>query len=124
MKQTNYHDEMIRYGDPPTTGSRRRKGGYPIMSYNDRSPEVVAMNAHLRASTYPEQTDGKLNARPGLTNTKARLRKRLHPFLHLSRLYDTQARDNFVKEAIVLLLLVAASAWPIIHSVRAIIARW
>jgi len=125
MKPTNQHEDMVRYGDPAMVRSRRGRGGYSVMTYNDRSSETRAMNAYLRASSYPEQRDGKrFRSRSHLTNTKTRSKKRLHPFLHLSQRYDAPARDNFIREGIVFVLLVAAAAWPIIHSVQAIIAMW
>src|SRR5665213_2822259 len=34
MKPTNQHEDMIRYGDPAMVRSRRRKGGYSVMTYN------------------------------------------------------------------------------------------
>ncbi len=125
MKRTNHHEEMIRYGDPLMAGSRRRRGGYPVMTYNDRSPEVTAMNAHLRASRYPEQKDEKrFKTRSRLTNGDVLAQNRVHPFLHLGGQYDTQERDNFIKEAVLFVLIVAASIWPIIHSLQAIAAWW
>ncbi len=94
------------------------------MTYNDRSPEVAAMNAHLRASSYPERADHeRSNERPHLTSGDGLARKRLRSFLHLGRQYDTQARDNFISEAVLLVLIVVAAVWPIIHSVQAMTAR-
>ena len=123
MKQTNHHEEMIRYGDPLMAGARRRRGGYPVMTYNDRSPEVAAMNAHLRASRYPEKKDEKrFNVSSRLTSGNVFVQKRVHPFLHLGNQYDTLARDNFISEAVLFVLIVVASAWPIVHSVQAMAA--
>lgn len=83
------------------------------------------MNAHLRASSYPERADEKRsNERPRLTSGDGLVRKRMRSFLHLGRQYDTQARDNFISEAVFFVLIVAASVWPIVHSVRALAAMW
>lgn len=125
MKQINQHEAMINYGDHHKVSSRRRRTGSSATTYNDRSPEVAAINAHLRAASYPAQEGEKQGNSPSrLTNAKARIRKRLHPLLRLSQQYDTQARDNFVREGVLFALLVTASVWPIVHSVRAIIAMW
>ncbi len=123
MKQMNHHEKMIRYGNPLVTRTRRGQRGYPVMTYNDRSPEVAAMNAHLRASRYPEQTNEKrMSDRPRQMSDKMLIRNRMRSFLHLGKRYDTQARDNFIKEAVLFVLIVAASIWPIIHAVKAITA--
>ncbi|MGH8093162.1 MAG: hypothetical protein ACREIF_06795 [Chthoniobacterales bacterium] len=100
MKQTSHFEEMIGYGSPLTAGERRRRGGYPVMTYNDRSPEVTAMNAHLRALRYPEQKDDRrFNVRSRLTSGNLLAQNRVHPFLYLGKRYDRQARDNFIREA-------------------------
>lgn len=126
MKQTNHHDEeMIRYGDPLMGGGWRKRRAYPAINYHDRSPEVAAMNAHLRASAYDEQ-EGRKQAETAsrLTNGAAVARNRMRSFLHLGRQYDTKARANFVREAMPLALLVTLSAWAIISAVQALAARW
>ena len=125
MKQTNYHnEEMTRYRDPLMGGGWHKRSGYPAINYNDRSPEVGAMNAHLRASAYAEQ-EGRRQVEPAsrLTNGVAVACNRMRSFLHLGRQYDTKARDNFVREAIIFALLVTLSAWIIISAVQALAAR-
>ena len=83
------------------------------------------MNAHLRASSYPERADEELfNARPRLTSDDGLVRKRMRSFLHLGRQYDAQAKDNFIGEAVFFVLFIAASVWPIVHGVRALTAEW
>ncbi|PZR70603.1 MAG: hypothetical protein DLM73_17370 [Chthoniobacterales bacterium] len=125
MKQNDHHEEMIRYGDPLMSGSRRRRGGYPVATYNDRSPEVAAMSAHLRSSSYPERAEEeRSNERRRLTSHDGLVRNRMRSFLHLGRQYDTQARDNFISEAVFFVLIIAASVWPIIHTVQAMVATW
>jgi hypothetical protein len=95
------------------------------LSYNDRSPEVTAMNAHLRASAYDEaQLERGTGSLPSLTNGAVRARARTRSFLHLGRQYDAQARDNFTKEAVFIALIVGLSIWPIVHAVQALAARW
>ncbi|MEP6670678.1 MAG: hypothetical protein ABJF10_16085 [Chthoniobacter sp.] len=64
MNHTNLHEEMIRYGDPLGASTRRKRRGYPVLPFNDRSPEVAAMNAHLRASAYPETKTEDAPERP------------------------------------------------------------
>ena len=125
MKQTNTHENMIRYGDSPIAGGRRRRRGYRAANYQDLSPEATAMNAHLRAAAYGRQDlRRQLDTGPGLTNGAMALRNRTRSFLHLGRQYDIQARDNFASEAILFALIVALAAWPIIHAVQALAARW
>ena len=38
--------------------------------------------------------------------------------------YEAQARDNFMWEAVVLALIATVAAWPILHAVQALMARW
>jgi hypothetical protein len=127
MKRTNHHhhEAMIRYGEPAFGATRRRRRGSMDLSYNDRSPEVTAMNAHLRASAYGEaQLERAAGPLPSLTNGAARARDRIRSFLHLGRQYDVQARDNFTKEAVFFALIIGLSIWPIVHAVQALAARW
>ena len=66
------------------------------------------MNAHLRAAAY-----GRQELFPPAANKRAR------SFLNLSRQYDTQARENFAKEAVIFaVIVIVAVAWPFIHSMR------
>ena len=119
MKQTNNYEEIIRYGDPLMGGGRRRRRGYPAIHYNDRSPEVAAMNAHLKASAYGDETDRRQpQAAHRLTTHTVPTRNGIRSFLHLGRRYDTQARDNFKREAVLFVLIVAMSIWSIIHAVQ------
>jgi hypothetical protein len=125
MKKTNnhHHEEMISYGEPSFGATRRRSRGSMALSYNDRSPEVAAMNALFRASAYDEALlERETGPLPTLTNVAARARTR--SFLHLGRQYDAQARDNFTKEAVFIALIVGLSIWPIVHALQALAARW
>ena len=125
MKQMNHHEEMIRYGEPFLGATRRKRRGFAVLNYNDRSPEVAAMNAHLRASAYGE-TKGGNETRPvsSLTTRGAVARNRARSFLGLGSQYDTQARDNFVSEVVLFALIATLAVWPIIHAVQALVARW
>jgi hypothetical protein len=119
MKQTNNHEQMIKYGPPLMSGGQRRRRGYPAINYNDRSSEMNAMNAHLKASAYGDQSDGKqLESASRLTNSATPPRHRLRWFLHLGDRYDTQARHNFKREAVLFVLIAALSIWSIIHAVQ------
>jgi len=121
----NHHEKMIRYGEPWISATRRKRHGFAVMDYNDRSPEVAAMNAHLRASAYDE-TKGRNESRPFsiLTTGDAVARYRARSFLGLGRQYDTQARDNFVREAVLFALIATLAVWPILHAVQALMGGW
>jgi hypothetical protein len=113
------HHHIIAYREPLSTVPRRQRR-FGRVTYNDRSPEVSAMNAHLRVSAYPERVSTAqgtdLNARAGA----APIRRR--SFLNLLREYDKQARDNFSKEAVPFLILtVMALAWPIFYTFRTLV---
>ena len=88
---------IIRYGEPFTRSFRRRNRGFTGANYNDRSPQVIAMNAHLRAAAYREGESRSSSAydangaRVGAIETGSLPR--------LLRQYDNQARANFAKEA-------------------------
>ncbi|HEY2802227.1 MAG TPA: hypothetical protein VGI85_16690 [Chthoniobacterales bacterium] len=82
------------------------------------------MNAHLRASNYPEPDGKRFAADFRRRNDEAVARRDRPSLLHLGQQYDTQARDNFIHEAVLLLLIATASLWPIIDSVRALAASW
>ena len=107
------------------SATRRKRLGFGVVNYNDRSPEVAAMNAHLRASAYGEREDGT-EGRPVSSPTAEGVvaRNRARSFLGLGREYDAQARDNFVREAVLLALIATLAAWPILHAVQALMARW
>ena len=126
MKQTNnhHHHDTIRYGEPFFGATRRRSRRSTATSYNDRSPEVAAMNAYLWASAYgAAQFENEAGPLPSLTASAARPRDRIRSFLNLGRQYDTQARNNFTNEAVLFVLIVALSIWPLIHAVKAMAGR-
>ncbi len=106
----NNHDQTIQYREP-LSAFRRKRPRLPLLRYNDGSAEVGAMNAHLRAAAY----GGQKSMPPA--------RKSARSLLDLSREYDTQARGNFTREAMIFAVItVVAIAWPFVQSMR-ILAR-
>jgi hypothetical protein len=104
MDNTFKHEAMISYGDPLVAGIRRRRKGYPIMSYNDRSPEIMAMNAHLRASVYPEH-EGRVSTMTRLKKENSRP-QRMSWFGNLRRRSEARARSSFLIETILFIVAV------------------
>ena len=116
MNLNNHNDDIIGYRDPIGSSVRRRRRHLTSALYNDRSPEVSAMNAHLRASAY----------RPGPTSHvapstgAAAMRSGLS--LNLLREYDDQARENFSKEAVLFAIITAIGlVWPIGYTLAAML---
>jgi hypothetical protein len=92
------------------------------MNYNDRSPEVAAMNAHLRASAYKEENHSSGTTADYLERGNGVATMRPRAFPRLLREYNSQARDNFVTDAILFTIIVLAGlVWPAIHTVRALL---
>lgn len=116
MTRLNNHD-TITYRHPLEVTSRRKRRGYSIADYNDRSPHVGAMQAHLRAAAYR-----KHRSRPGerpAANHDAAAINRARSFVDLSLEYDSQARSNFTSEAVAFAIITAiAVAWPMIYGLR------
>jgi hypothetical protein len=56
MKKQNM-DDVIMHEHPRGVIFRPKRRGYRMINFNERSPEVAAMNAHLRASAYNHQRD-------------------------------------------------------------------
>ncbi|MEP6809251.1 MAG: hypothetical protein ABI992_03340 [Chthoniobacterales bacterium] len=107
MNRKKIHDETINYHDP-LTAIRRGRRSFALRTFNDRSPEVLAMNAHLRAGAY----GGRATSQPMVS-------KSARSFLNLGREYDAQARDNFAKETVIFaVIIIAAVAWPFIQGMR------
>ena len=108
MNLHDNHTEYINYRDP--VNFRRKRRSFPWTTYNDRPAEVAAMKSHLRAAAYPRRD-----------SAPAQRTKSARALLHLSRDYDTQARDNFAKEAIAFAIItIVAVAWPFLHGMRAL----
>lgn len=79
------------------------------------------MTAHLRASVYGErnQTPPPSMDCVDLCDEAAAIKP--VSFLNLLREYDSQARDNFAKEAVVFTIIIALGMlWPIVHILRAL----
>jgi hypothetical protein len=106
MNLDNNHN-FINYGEPFSSRLRQRRR-VAALSYNDRSAEVTAMNAHLRASAYPEGFDPKSAGSPSTP---------MGSFTKLMRDYDNQARDNFAKEVVLFAIIVMSPfIWPVLRA--------
>ena len=104
------------HNDPIGSSVRRRRRHLTSALYNDRSPEVLAMNAHLRASAYAPRPTTDVDLSGGAAATRS------GSFLNLMRQYDNQARDNFSKEAALFAIITAITVvWPVIHTFSAIL---
>lgn len=73
------------------------------------------MTAHMRASRYRAQKDREQKNRKHSPCAPGKARA----ILSLGREYDAQARDNFVKEAVLFAVIIfVAIAWPLLESLR------
>ena len=116
----NNQKNIIRYAEPFGRRFRRRNRGFSRVNYNDRSPQVIAMNAHLRAAAYREggarshsayEADGAQAGAPKIGSLPGLLRQ-----------YDRQARDNFAKEALLFGIITAIGfVWPVVHTMRVLL---
>ncbi len=116
-QNTNQDNNVIVYRHPSGVAARKARRGYRIVNFNDRSPQQRAMKAHLRASAYKLGRDGE----PALSLAGGGSigRNRIPAWLHLRRSYDEQARRNFVRDGILLAVMVVISTWALIHAVQA-----
>ena len=106
MNPLDNYTERINYRNPVIF--RRRRRNVHLGGYNDGSAEIAAMNSHLRAAAY-----GSRELAAATANNSA------CSLLNLSREYDSQARDNFAKEAIAFAVIaIVAVAWPFIHGMQ------
>ena len=122
MTKQNHQEETINYREPFGTSFRRRRRGFTGMNYNDRSQEVMAMNAHLRASAYKEENHSSGTTADYLDRGNGVATMRPRAFPRLLREYNSQARDNFVTDAILFTIIILAGlVWPAIHTVRALL---
>ncbi len=118
-QNSNQHNSVIVNHHPRGVAARRARRGYPIVNFNDRSPEYRAMKAHLRASAYENETETQpLVSLPGDGGMPG---NGTMSFLRLRRHYDEQARSNFVRDGVLLAVFVALSGWAIIHAVQAMV---
>ena len=119
MTLNNNH--IINYGEPFGSSFRRRRRRFAALSYNDRSPEVSAMRAHLRASAYPDN-ERAARSTDVLDRHDPAAVKRTGLSFNLLREYDNQVRDNFLKEAAVLAVVTAIGlVWPIAHILNSLV---
>jgi hypothetical protein len=118
MRKQNI-DDVIMQEHRTGVVVRPKPRGYRIINFNERSPEAAAMNAHLRASAYKSERDGHGRV-PRLAGVTSVRHRRISSLLHLRRRYDSQARHNFVRDAILFAVIVALSAWAFLHTVQAI----
>lgn len=119
MNITN-QKHIIRYGEPFSRRFRRRIRGFSGVNYNDRSPRVIAMNAHLRAAAYRQNESRPSSARETDGAQAAAIEMGSLP--GLLRQYDNQARDNFTKEALLFAIITATGfVWPLAHTMRVLL---
>ena len=120
MKKHTHHETNIRYGEPLMASFRRRGRRFPGTLYNDRSPEIAAMTAHLRASAYGERKNSSPANLDHTSGDAATFRAR--SFLNLGQEYDSQARSNFANEAFLFgIIIIVALVWPVVQSVQALL---
>jgi hypothetical protein len=117
MNLNNRQEETIRYREPFSTSFRRRQRQFTGVNYDDRSPKVVAMNAHLRASAYGQ---GRRSSRPTYDLDGAEVATiRTGSFPNLLREYNDQARDNFRREAVLFTIITAIGfVWPVAQTMH------
>jgi hypothetical protein len=122
MKQHTHQQETINYREPFGTSFRRRRREFTGVNYNDSSPEVAAMNAHLRASAYKDENRSSASTADYLDRGNGVVTIRPRAFPKLLREYNSQARDNFVTDAMLFTIIILAGlVWPAIHTVRALL---
>lgn len=111
MNVNNNSNNIIAHRDPIGSSVRRRRRHLTAAVYNDRSLEISAMNAHLRASAYGVSPTHRLDLDDGAAVTRS------GSFLNLMRQYDNQERDNFSHEAALFAIITGiAVVWPIAHA--------
>ena len=117
MKEAHIDTNLLmrRYPFGVITQPRRRR--HRAVNFNNRSPGYRAMMARLRSARYATNRAVNLPATPA-RGSDSRV-SRVQPFLNLRRNYDVQARNNFVRDAFLFAVIVAMSAWAVVHAVRA-----
>ncbi len=122
MTNPNHQEQSTNYREPFGTSFRRRRRAFAGVNYNDRSPEVAAMNAHLRASAYTEEDRRSASRTDYLARGNGVPTIRPRTFPKLLREYNSQARDNFMTDAMLFTIIILAGlVWPAIHTVRALL---
>jgi hypothetical protein len=77
------------------------------------------MTAHLRASAYPERKQSPAADVDYLAGRGGSPTIRPLSFSNLLRDYDSQARNNFTKEAVLFaIIIVTGMLWPIVQTLR------
>ncbi|HJT82569.1 MAG TPA: hypothetical protein VJ719_15340 [Chthoniobacterales bacterium] len=116
MKQAHHDNNLLTRRFPLSVmiPPRRRHGG---LNFNDRSPEYRAMMAQLRSARYA--TNRAVSPPPVPAGGGDSRVSRVQPFLNLRRNYDVQARNNFVRDVFLFAVIIAMSAWAVVHAVRA-----
>ena len=113
MNTNKPNNNIIGYRDPIGASVRRRRRHLTAAVYNNRSPEMSAMNAHLRASAYGVSPMHRVHLGGGTAATSS------GSLLNLMREYDNQARGNFSSEAVFFVIITGlAVVWPIAHALR------
>jgi len=108
MNPNNHNNDIIGYADPIGSSVRRRRRHLTGALYNAYSPEVAAMNAHLRALAFRWSPTNRIDSGGAATVAKS------GSLLNLMRQYQNQARDNFSHEAALFVIITAiALVWPI-----------
>ena len=113
------HQENTNYGKPFNLSFRRKPRRFKRVNYSRHSPELLAMTAHLRASAY---RDRRQRPAAGVDYDIERAEApsiRTLSFSSLLRDYDSQARNNFTKEALLFaIIVVIGMMWPIVQTFR------
>ena len=113
MNPNKPDNDIIGYRDPIGASVGRRRRHLTAAVYNNRSPEISAMNAHLRASAYAVSPVHHVHVGGGTAAVKS------GSLLNLMRQYDNQARGNFSREAVFFVIITGlAVVWPIAHALR------
>lgn len=121
MKNMNRHnqEEKTRYGKPFNLSFRRRPRRFKGVNYSLHSPELAAMTAHIRASAYPDRKQSPAADGNYLVGGGESPAIRPLSFSNLLRDYDSQARSNFTKEAVLFaIIVVTGMLWPIVQTFR------
>ncbi len=113
MNTNKPNNNIVGYRDKFGASVRRRRRHLSAVVYNNRSPEMSAMNAHLRASLYGVSPMHRVHLGGGAAATRS------GSLLNLMRQYDNQARGNFSREAAFFAIITGlAVVWPIAHALR------
>lgn len=121
MKNMNRHNqqEKTKYGKPFNLSFRRRPRRFRGVNYSLHSPEFASMTAHLRASAYRGRREAQAAGVDYAVDRAEALSTRPLSFSNLLRAYDSQARNNFTKEAVIFAIIVLTGMlWPMVQTFR------